>query len=133
MSLRLRFLLIILSISALFVINVIALKLYLYWTYPWLNKVMHLFGGIMAGNLVLIGRHAASVKRHVIVSSKGYLLIAVLGGLLIGLLWEVSEFALGFSQLGPNFLYDTSFDLLMDVVGAVLAYISWIKIPHKTT
>lgn len=133
MSLRIRFAAIVISIVAVFIVNIIALKFYLYWTYPGLDKVMHVAGGILAGNMVLIGRHATMIKLHKEMPDGGYLFVAVLGGLLIGILWEISEYMLGISRIGTGFVLDTTTDLVMDVFGALLAYISWVKIPHKTT
>lgn len=133
MSLQIRFIITAVLIVVLFCANVVALKLYLYWTYPGLDKVMHVIGGFLAGNLVLIGRYASVQKNHREIANNKYFFVAILGGLIIGLLWEVSEYLLGISQVSPGFTIDTIGDLVMDIAGAILAYITWIKIPHKIT
>lgn len=95
---------------------------------------MHVFGGFLAGNMILIGRQISLRSRGVILpQNSSALFVALLGGLLVGILWEIIEFWFGVSKLGPNFITDTITDLSMDVVGAFIAYITWIKIPHKTT
>ena len=132
MSLRSRFIAVIILIIILFSVDMIAIKFYLYWSYGWLDKFMHIFGGFLAGSLVLIGRQAVLRRRsEAPMSNSSVLSIALLGGLLVGILWEVMEFSFGISRLGPNFFPDTIIDLSMDLIGILIAYMTWIKIPHK--
>lgn len=37
----------------------------------------------------------------------------------IGVLWEVFEFRAGLTSFGSGFLFDTAFDLVADVLGAI--------------
>lgn len=91
------------------VVQQFALEYYWYWTYWWLDLVMHVAGGVVLG--VLVATYGS--RRFVF----------VLGAVLvIGLVWEVFEFALGLSIAEPNFVSDTVVDLAMDLLGAVLAY-----------
>ena len=91
------------------VVQQYALEYYWYWTYWWLDIAMHLAGGVVLGLLVT----TYGSRRFVF----------VLGGvLLIGLAWEAFEFALGLSITEPNFVSDTVVDLVMDLLGAALAY-----------
>lgn len=92
---------------------------------------MHAFGGFLAGNMILIGRQVVR-RGKAEISNRNIFFVALLGGLLIGILWELIEYSFGVSQLGGNFVRDTGVDLLMDILGATLAYVTWIKIPHKT-
>lgn len=85
-----------------------ALLYYWYWTYPWLDTVMHFSGGVV---ITLIA--AAYV---------GVTIRAVLITLVIGVLWEAYEFAIGLSSAEPKFVGDTVTDLAMDIVGALGAY-----------
>jgi hypothetical protein len=110
----------------------VATKFYLYWSYGWLDMFMHIFGGFLAGNMVLVGRQTMLERRsEAPMSNSAVLSVALLGGLLVGILWEALEFSLGVSKLGPNFVPDTANDLLMDLIGILIAYMTWIKIPHK--
>lgn len=86
-----------------------ALEFYWYWTYWWLDIVMHTAGGIVIGIIV-----ATYVSPRV---------LRIIGlTLLVGVLWEVFEYVLGISQAEPNFQVDSMLDLTMDTVGACLAY-----------
>lgn len=86
-----------------------ALIYYWYWTYWWLDIVMHTLGGVVVGLLVstYVGRRWGTV---------------VLGVLIVGLSWEVYEYVLGLSLSEPNFLMDSALDLLMDTIGGFIAY-----------
>jgi hypothetical protein len=86
-----------------------ALELYWYWTYWWLDIVMHTAGGIVIG--LLVATYVSPRASRVILLT-----------MLIGVLWEVFEYVLGISRLEPHFQVDTGIDLTMDCVGACLAY-----------
>ncbi|MES3005748.1 MAG: hypothetical protein V4664_02255 [Patescibacteria group bacterium] len=132
MSLRVRFAVIMVLILVLFCLDLVATKFYLYWSFEWLDNLMHVFGGFLAGNMVLIGRQVVARKKgEDEISKKSLFFVAILGGLLVGTLWELIEYLFGVSHLGPRFVWDTFVDLIMDMVGAASAYITWIKIPHK--
>ncbi len=96
--------------TALALIHVQALTHFLYWKYLWLDIPMHALGGIAIGALVapLISR------RHTLwfFLSCATLFIA----------WEVFEYVGGISE-GPNFIPDTTLDLIMDTIGCLLPYV----------
>lgn len=125
MSLKARLILISTLIILLFCLNLVALEFYLYWTYEWLDNVMHILGGFLAGNIALIAGYYFSKKNT--------LSISIIGGLFIGIVWEMAEYYFGISQWSDNFVMDTSLDMLMDIVGAFLAYILWLRIPHSSS
>lgn len=71
--------------------------------------MMHGAGGVVIGLLV-----ATYVSR---------VILMVLGlTLVVGVAWEVFELAIGISLREPNFITDSSIDLVMDLVGAAVAY-----------
>jgi hypothetical protein len=86
-----------------------ALALYWYWTYWWLDIAMHIAGGVVIGLLVAL-----------YVSPRFARIIALT--LSVGVAWEVFEYVLGISRVEPNFHLDSTLDLVMDVVGACIAY-----------
>jgi len=85
-----------------------ALVYYWYWTYPWLDIVMHFSGEVV---ITLIA--AAYV---------GVTLRALFIMFTIGILSEVYEFGIGISVAELNFVSDSLIDLGMDVVGGLFAY-----------
>lgn len=125
MSLRIRLLLTIIFIILIFSADIVANKLYLYWTYDGLDKGMHLCGGIASGFLTLLAVELSKKKHFRLVA-------ALIGALLIGIVWEITEYSLHISHLGPGFVSDTLSDLGMDIIGGLISYFIWIKIPQKT-
>ncbi|KND46986.1 MAG: putative membrane protein (4 TMH) [Parcubacteria bacterium C7867-004] len=83
---------------------------FLYWRYTWFDIVMHFLGGLTIGLalVALIGSRFRPVWFLV-------LMIAVAVG------WEVFEALVGIPR-EANFKLDTALDLLMDTLGALLAY-----------
>ena len=76
-----------------------------------------------------IASHAspATIIRHVVVrdfSMSQFITIAVVGGLIIGVLWELLEYLYGLSGLSPERRLDTIADLINDTLGAVLIAIA---------
>ncbi len=89
----------------------VALADFLYWHYVWFDTVMHFIGGLTIGTLV-----SALLTRFRPV-------FYIIGVLVLAVGWEVFEFYLGSNIHSRNFFFDTSVDLLMDAIGATVAYI----------
>lgn len=84
----------------------------LYWQFLWLDLISHTLGGVWAGLCVLWLR---SLSGHPPTLFWGFL-----GAFIIGIGWEVLEVVAGLPR-EANYTLDTSIDLLMDVLGGVLA------------
>ncbi len=126
MSLRARFVLVVMATVAIFVIDMIAVRLYLYWSYSWFDSFMHGISGIVAGYAALSGC-ALFVRR----AQGGMPYVprwwqAILGALIIGIIWEGAELLMHVSHLSPTFLGDTISDLCFDITGGLISYILWI-------
>ncbi len=96
--------------SILAILQHFAVYNYLYWRYVWFDVPMHFLGGATtAAFLVAVLMHFRPR-------------LFVLGVVLVSLGWEVFELMFGFPR-ESNFVFDTSLDLLMDALGAILVYI----------
>jgi hypothetical protein len=88
----------------------------LYWRYAWLDIPMHVFGGVL---LILILNTLVIVKalpeRFINLPTLPF----VIGGVLI--LWEIFG-VIRFGGFKPNYVMDTSLDLLFGILGAVGGY-----------
>ena len=82
-----------------------ALLHYWYWSYPWLDLVMHFSGGVVI-TLIAVAYVGAGLRAFLIMIT-------------IGILWEVYEFVIGISVAELNFVTDSLVDLGMDVVGGL--------------
>ena len=85
-----------------------ALLNYWYWEFWWLDVAMHFSGGVVIG-----------LSAYVFGGRRAVILYAVL---LVGVVWEVYEYAIGISSTEPKFIFDTGLDLAMDIAGALLVY-----------
>jgi fluoride ion exporter CrcB/FEX len=113
------FILIFLFSVLLAVFHFIGAQFELYLDLWWFDIAMHTLGGAISGGFTFIVarwfRPLAPVLERVV----GTYVIAIVGALLIGLSWELFEkyYDLVYTQ---NYIFDTTLDLIMDVVGAIL-------------
>ena len=108
------------SLVSLSIINFLALKYSIYYTYLWFDMPVHILGGMS----VAFG-YAALPFFNIHLSNKYTTLFHyVLFVLFIGLVWEIFEYIFGISIASPldDFVTDTFIDFVMDAIGAVLGY-----------
>jgi hypothetical protein len=102
-----------LIVAALAATHFVALAFSLYWYFPWFDVITHFLGGMWAGVFLLWSCAQARSAPH--------LLFVVGGTIAIGVMWEVFEVVAGI-PMESNYAFDTSIDLLMDVLGSVFAF-----------
>ncbi len=121
---RTRILLFIIAITAfaLFYLDHIAQERFYYWLYWWYDIMMHFLGGFLVGSIVLwgIARFYTPQKW----TTFGLFTLTALSAATIGLAWEYFEFFSGalILQRG-DIVGDTKLDLVMDVSGALVAWL----------
>tara|TARA_B100000745_G_scaffold300483_1_gene254679 strand:- start:875 stop:1252 length:378 start_codon:yes stop_codon:yes gene_type:complete len=105
------------SFSFLAVVHYIALQLFLYWRYWWLDMPMHVIGGVVValGIFTLHDLRLWVPKRYL------RLLPIVLLVLLVAMAWEVYELMIGI-PIEQDYVIDTITDLLMGLLGGALGY-----------
>ncbi len=101
-----------LIVAALAAAHLTALALSLYWYFPWFDMITHTLGGMWIGAFVLWSCMQAGYAPR--------LLFVVAGALALGIAWEIFEVVAGI-PLEANYAFDTSLDLLMDVLGSLVA------------
>lgn len=102
-------------IALLFLLNVLALRLSIFYIVPWFDTAMHVLGGFVLG--VLAAGYLAARGQ---VSRGRLVLYAILLGLLGGMPWELLKVGLDVfvrSDLQPDWA-DTLTDLVADTIGA---------------
>jgi hypothetical protein len=118
---RLTFLLIICALSALvLILHLTALKYFLYWQIKWFDILVHFLGGLTVGALMVVPIVFTRTKDFLIV------IVAVLGALIVSLLWEIFEYKIGLSRLSHKFLSDTLKDIFSGVIGGFVS--AWLSI-----
>lgn len=94
-------------------IHITALRLYLYWLFPWLDVFVHFFGAMwvaLAAVWIL-----AMMKR-----APSFVVVFTLV-VLVSIGWELFEIWGGIPR-EANFAFDTTIDLIMDTLGGVSGF-----------
>lgn len=96
----------------------LALSMYLYWRYPWLDIPMHTLGGatVALGYLTFFEFYPPLADRYI------RFVPALLLVLVVALSWEVFEVLIGVSLEEPNYLADTVLDVCCGLAGGALGY-----------
>jgi len=102
-------------IALLGIVHIIAETFYLYWTLWWFDNVSHFLGGLALG--VFIVWFLNPEKR-----SPGSFLTVLACLLALGVAWEIFEYINDLSYSIEGYALDTTTDLIMDALGATLAY-----------
>ena len=106
----------------LWVLNFIALTLYLYWTIGWYDLMMHFLGGLTIGMLVIwfLKLEDRSLKSFLVV----FTCVMAVGGA-----YEVFEYMNDITFSTQEYPVDTVIDLVMDALGIISAY--WWATSHS--
>ena len=113
---KLSVLLLFISATVLAVTHFLALEFYLYWQFVWFDVPMHILGGAVVGLTFFALRDLGAPVPAVVLQMP----VLVLLVFLVGIIWEVFELVAGL-YLAENYVFDTSIDLCMDIIGGCLA------------
>lgn len=95
--------------AALAILHSFAVAEFLYWRFEWIDVPMHFLGGLTIGTLIIAFWYRRKRVRFL------FSAIAAFVG------WEVFEYAFGVPR-EANYVLDTALDLMMDTLGALVAY-----------
>ncbi|TSC67229.1 MAG: hypothetical protein G01um101472_481 [Parcubacteria group bacterium Gr01-1014_72] len=108
------YLVLLLLSTSIFFVHTTALRLFWYWSFPWLDVLVHAAGGF----LVAVGGFLAYlVMDGNLLPKRRFLVLGILSPLFVGALWELFEYYFGISVAEEHLVFDTAVDLTMDVVG----------------
>ncbi len=110
--------------------NLIANKLYLYWTVWWADVVMHFSAGFCVAMASVLVWHYL-LDRNISLRKSAF--VSFLMVLIVGLLWEIFETHFEIELISDGYLYvaDTVSDLILDVCGGILGSIYAYKVLNK--
>lgn len=104
--------------SVLATVHYLALQFFLYWRFWWFDLPVHLLGGaVVALGFITLSVYMQALPRRYF-SLAGVILFVIL----VALLWEYYEIAIGI-PIEANHELDTSLDLLLGVLGGLLGYV----------
>ena len=109
-------------------LHVLFIHFYVYWRLRWVDIPVHIIGGMW---IVLA---LSWLLEWLIPSVSISFSRAIMWGLIVGGLWEISELMIGIvSAPSHGYIADTVKDLCDDVIGAVIGYfvVLWIQVKEK--
>lgn len=103
----------------LLIISFIAIKLKLYDIFWWFDRPMHVYGGYVAGLLII----AFLFRNKISFSSKKFVFLLFFGAFAVGIAWELFELFVE-NNTGADLvsMRDSIEDLICDMLGSLLAY-----------
>lgn len=105
-------------------LHIIATGLYLYWTVGWFDNLMHFLGGFCIGLLSIWVIYLSGIKSRLGIESpsvKKAILTSVVAVIIIGIGWEIFEYANGLTESTESYPLDVLHDLISDILGSILA------------
>ncbi len=115
-------------IWALALIHMLAEHYHLYWTVRWFDLVTHFWGGVWIGLASIWVWYFSGYIQRARFPNGRVLALALLAGLVIGVVWEVYEFGVWKVVGRPfpeNYIGDTQLDIVMDICGAYVGYLAY--------
>lgn len=110
-----------LLIFFIFLVNLVALKFYWYYSIWYFDMIMHFLGGLWLG-LAFIWLFSAKELTSKLIFK------IILSVLLIGFLWEIFEIIFyNYVAENPFIILDTVSDICFDLTGGILAVIYFLK------
>ncbi len=94
----------------LLTLHLYALENYLYWYYRWLDIPMHILGGVAIGALLI----------NYLGARRALLYFTLMFGVVV--IWEVFENVESISTGQPDYWFDTAYDMINGLIGAVLTF-----------
>jgi hypothetical protein len=118
-------------IWVLAVAHMMAEVYFLYWAFEWYDILTHFLGGLWVGMAALWFWYLSGYIRDIETIDFRALPIAILAGLVIGVVWEGYEYGVWMwsgSGLPINYMQDTSLDIVVDVFGALFGYVAFKRL-----
>jgi membrane associated rhomboid family serine protease len=99
----------------------IATAYYIYWSYEWSDLVVHFLSGLW---IALVGFWLFRFWKEETFkfSVKKILLVTLVFAALVGVFWEIFEYAIGIVEYSSKYTTDTILDILMDILGGATGF-----------
>jgi len=103
------------------VLHIVGSINHLYWNSFWFDGLMHFLGGASVGILSLWFLFQSGAFEISLPNSREVFFYVIVSTVLIGIGWEVFEFAYGIAvPVGGNYPLDTYHDLVFDFLGGIV-------------
>ncbi|MEK9177375.1 MAG: hypothetical protein AAB923_03700 [Patescibacteria group bacterium] len=111
-----------LSALVLALVHAAAVEHFLYWRFHWFDLPVHFLGGLLVGlsfTWLLAYEFVAATRR-----TRARFVLVMAAVLIVGLLWEYFEYAIGVTKGQAGYWQDTAGDIVMDILGGATAYLT---------
>jgi VanZ family protein len=102
-------------------LHFIASAFYYYWTVSWFDNLMHFLGGFSMGLLSLWIIYGSGIIKKIVPEKKQAIITSLICVMVIGVGWEIFEYANGLTQSTESYPLDIMHDLISDFIGAFIA------------
>ena len=93
----------------------------------WYDIPLHFLGGLAIAMAVLYVYYFAGLFAPV-AAPRRFFLLALIAAIVVGIIWEIFEYVSGFTfTTGDKYVLDTLKDMGMDILGALVAYIYYMR------
>ncbi|MBI2618129.1 hypothetical protein HYW58_01620 [Candidatus Kaiserbacteria bacterium] len=106
-----------------------ALEFFFYWTYDWLDILVHFLGGMFI-SLSALWFFFESGYVNLKKSVRNVFLASIGAIIIIGIGWEIFEVLAGI-PMEDNYALDTAIDMVMDILGALVASYAYLRVYTK--
>ena len=105
-----------------FILNSLAMKFFWYYTVWWFDMPMHFLGGVFISLLAMF-----LLNKKLFKFNYRFIFYTFLSVLLVGVLWEIFEYALEiFVSHQPQIILDTFSDIFFDMAGGLFGIIYFV-------
>jgi hypothetical protein len=108
-------------ILALGILHIIGSYLYFYWIFWWFDFIMHFLAGLGGGFVAIWFFFESGLLGSIEKSSRRFYIVSVLAVGVVGVAWEIFEYLSHLTEALESYKLDLANDLLMDLMGAILA------------
>ena len=108
-------------ITCLAILHFMAISFYFYWILEWFDTAMHFLGGFTGGLIAIWFLFDSKLFYKYMPGVAGAIFGALVAILIVGIAWEIFEYVNGLTQSTEKYAIDTTYDLIADVCGAILA------------
>lgn len=109
----------VLSLAVLAMVHAISIHFYLYWKFIWIDIPIHFFGGAV----VALGVFTAKDFIRTIPDRFLYVVPVMAAVIIVALLWELFEIAIGIPITEPGYALDTMIDLVVGALGGFIGFL----------
>lgn len=115
-------------------LHVLGTYFFWYWRMSWFDIIVHGLAGVWVGGISLWFYYLSGYIKPQYYGGDFIILLSLVVVLFVGVAWEIFEVLIGsISVLYQEYSLDTAIDIIIDIVGALIASFYFYIIKNKVT